>query len=313
MSRHLRDSGRWADGAEGQATRDWCWRAEIAKLRRMIRRVGVSLLFIFPSLSLFAHLSLANSTHYGTPRRIPSSPPPASGSPPGEATALLQFLPPAKVRKGRILRRQIPSADAANRRKCDRQRPCSHCIVGYPKGENRGGCESLWCNTSQKRHLESTCTYTDSSSPSSESRQLHADPSATYDSSPSASGLGGIATPSSSASIPSPEATDLHLTRSGTGFKDSTHWTTVLSGVTETGDPVPAETAFGDGSSPLDQTVLLFEGCKRATQQALLDALPPRRKSDALVAFYFRAQEYRCTQNRWSYSRIPADSLSEQL
>ncbi|KAI8652728.1 Fungal-trans domain-containing protein [Fusarium keratoplasticum] len=47
------------------------------------------------------------------------------------------------------------------KRKCDRQRPCSHCI---------------------KRHLESTCTYTDSSSPSSESRQLHADPSATYDS-----------------------------------------------------------------------------------------------------------------------------------
>ncbi|KAI8653441.1 Fungal-trans domain-containing protein [Fusarium keratoplasticum] len=57
------------------------------------------------------------------------------------------------------------------KRKCDRQRPCSHCI---------------------KRHLESTCTYTDSSSPSSESRQLHADPSATYDSSPSASGLAVI-------------------------------------------------------------------------------------------------------------------------
>ncbi|RSL88387.1 hypothetical protein CEP51_001772 [Fusarium floridanum] len=109
----------------------------------------------------------------------------------------------------------------------------------------------------------------------------------------SACGIGGLATPSSSASVPSPETTDLHLTKSGTGFKDSTHWTNVLGGVTETEDQVQTETAFGDGSPPLDQTVLLFEGCKHATHQELLDGLPPRRECDALVAFYFRAQEYR--------------------
>ncbi|KAI8712742.1 Fungal-trans domain-containing protein [Fusarium sp. LHS14.1] len=158
------------------------------------------------------------------------------------------------------------------KRKCDRQRPCSHCI---------------------KRHLGPTCAYTDSPSPSSASRQLQPISPVAYDCSPSASGPGGLATPSSSASFPSPEATDLHLTRSGTGFKDSTHWTNVLSGVTETEHPAQVETASDDSSPPLDHTVLLFEGCKRATRQELLDALPPRRESDAFVAFYFRAQEYR--------------------
>ncbi|EEU35578.1 uncharacterized protein NECHADRAFT_86811 [Fusarium vanettenii 77-13-4] len=110
---------------------------------------------------------------------------------------------------------------------------------------------------------------------------------------PSASGLGGLATPSSSASVPSPESTDLHLTESGTGFKNSTHWTTVLSGVAETEDTAQVGTTLEDGSLPVDHTVLLFEGCRRVTKQELLGALPPRRESDALVAFYFRAQEYR--------------------
>ncbi|RSL48148.1 hypothetical protein CEP53_009654 [Fusarium sp. AF-6] len=144
-----------------------------------------------------------------------------------------------------------------------------------------------------KRHLASTCTYTESPSPSPTSRQLYTASPTTYVSSPSTGGLGGLATPNTSASVPSPETTDLHLTRSGTGFKDSTHWANVLGGVTETEDQVQAETVFSDGSSPLDQTVLLFEGCKHATHQELLDGLPPRRECDALVAFYFRAQEYR--------------------
>ncbi|KAL4780623.1 fungal-specific transcription factor domain-containing protein [Aspergillus varians] len=113
----------------------------------------------------------------------------------------------------------------------------------------------------------------------------------------SVSELDGLATPRSSASAPSPEATELKLTKSGTGFKDSTHWTSVLSGVTEEkgqDDPAGTETAFDDGSSPLDLNVLLFEGgCKRATDQELLESLPSRRESDALVAFYFRDQEYR--------------------
>ncbi|KAJ5528344.1 fungal specific transcription factor domain-containingprotein [Penicillium frequentans] len=120
--------------------------------------------------------------------------------------------------------------------------------------------------------------------------QLHAiSPTAQHlheDNSTYASELGGLATPSSSASITSPEAINLELTASGTGFKDPTHWTSVLSGVTE---------AKGqDDSSPsLDQNVLLFEGCKNATNQEILNAMPPRRESDGLVALYFRAQEYR--------------------
>ncbi|KAH7254653.1 hypothetical protein B0J15DRAFT_558938 [Fusarium solani] len=130
---------------------------------------------------------------------------------------------------------------------------------------------------------------------------------------PSASELSGLATPRSLTSVPSPEATNLHLTRSGTGFKDSTHWTTVLSGVTETKDqedPVQAETAFDDGSSPLDQTVLLFEGCKHVTHQELLDGLPPRRESDALIAFYFRAQEYRLVKYNEFWKDPSAASVS---
>ncbi|GIJ83269.1 hypothetical protein Asppvi_002088 [Aspergillus pseudoviridinutans] len=141
----------------------------------------------------------------------------------------------------------------------------------------------------QKHHLEQTCTYADLREPSSPCGQLHL-----KDSSASVSGLGGLATPSSSASVPSPERADLKLTKSGTGFKDSTHWTSVLSDVTAAKEgAIPSETAFDDGSSPLEQNVLLFEGCKHATDQELLDAMPPRRESDALVALYFRAQEYR--------------------
>lgn len=124
------------------------------------------------------------------------------------------------------------------------------------------------------------------------------------DSGTSVSGLSSFATPSSSASISSPDATDLQLTKSGTGFKDSTHWTTVLSEVTETNfqghtqDETRPEAAFNDGSLPLEQleqNVLLFEGCRKATDQELLDSLPSRKEADTLVALYFRAQEYRCT------------------
>ncbi|KAF4211490.1 hypothetical protein CNMCM8980_002002 [Aspergillus fumigatiaffinis] len=144
-------------------------------------------------------------------------------------------------------------------------------------------------NADQTHHLEQTCTYVDSQAPSSPCRQLHLDDSGT-----SVSGLGGLPTPSSSASVPSPEAADLKLTKSGTGFKDSTHWTSVLSGVTEAPEgAIPSETAVDDGSSPLEQNVLLFDGCKHATDQELLDAMPSRRESDSLVALYFRAQEYR--------------------
>ncbi|KAJ5191907.1 uncharacterized protein N7498_010892 [Penicillium cinerascens] len=133
--------------------------------------------------------------------------------------------------------------------------------------------------------------------------QLHAiSPTAQHlheDSSTSVSELGGLATPSSSASVPSPEATDLKLTESGTGFKDSTHWTSVLSGVIEAKGQnhplgaIQSEPAFDEGSSPLDQNVLLFEGFKHATNQDLLGSMPSRKESDGLVALYFRAQEYR--------------------
>lgn len=155
-------------------------------------------------------------------------------------------------------------------------------------------------NIDQKHHLESTCTYADSPAASSPCRQLHAiSPATQHLLEDSSASVGGFATPSSSASVPSPEATDLKLTKSGTGFKDSTHWASVLNGVTEAkgqDDPLGAiqsETALDDGSSPLDENVLLFEGCKHATDQELLDSMPPRKESDGLVAFYFRVQEYR--------------------
>lgn len=182
------------------------------------------------------------------------------------------------------------------------------------------------CDVDQKNHLEPACTYAHSPVPFSPSRQLHAiSPDTQYllkDSSGVVRGLGGLATPSSSASVPSPEATDLKLTKSGTGFKDSTHWTSVLSGVTEAkgqDDPagaIPSETAFDDGLSPLDHSVLLFEGCKPATDRELLDLMPPRRESDGLVALYFRAQEYRCKCARdaiyKAHLRVPADTRFKQ-
>ncbi|KAJ5801899.1 fungal specific transcription factor domain-containingprotein [Penicillium pulvis] len=146
------------------------------------------------------------------------------------------------------------------------------------------------CNADQKSHLEPTCTYVNSLAPGYPSRQLHAiSPTAQHfheDNSTYATELGVLATPSSSASIASPETINLELTESGTGFKDPTHWTSVLSGVTEA-------KGQDDPSSSLDQNVLLFEGCKHATNQELLSSMPPRRESDGLVALYFRAQEYR--------------------
>lgn len=170
------------------------------------------------------------------------------------------------------------------------------------------------CNVDQKSQLEPTCTYVNSLAPCYPSRQLHAispsvqhlhEDKSTYDSE-----LGGLATPSSSASIPSPEAIDLKLSESGTGFKDPTHWTSVLSGVTEA-------KGQDDCSSSLDQNVLLFEGCKHATNQELLNSMPPRRESDGLVALYFRAQEYRCKCPRDSRYRAnsgtPTDARSKQL
>lgn len=165
------------------------------------------------------------------------------------------------------------------------------------------------CDVDQKHHREPTCTYADSPTPSSPSKELRALSPATEhpaeDSGVSVSGgLGGLATPSSSHaasySVPSPEPSDLKLTKSGTGFKDSTHWTSVLSGVTEakarddSAGAIQPETTFDDGLPSLEQNVLLFEGCKHPTDQELFASMPPRREADGLVAFYFRAQEYRC-------------------
>ncbi|OAQ85890.1 fungal specific transcription factor domain-containingprotein [Purpureocillium lilacinum] len=164
------------------------------------------------------------------------------------------------------------------------------------------------CDVDQKHHREPTCTYADSPTPSSPSKELRALSPATEhpaeDSGVSVSGgLGGLATPSSSHaasySVPSPEPSDLKLTKSGTGFKDSTHWTSVLSGVTEakarddSAGAIQPETTFDDGLPSLEQNVLLFEGCKHPTDQELFASMPPRREADGLVAFYFRAQEYR--------------------
>ncbi|KAJ5987990.1 hypothetical protein N7481_003200 [Penicillium waksmanii] len=109
----------------------------------------------------------------------------------------------------------------------------------------------------------------------------------------------GLATPSSSASFSSPGATDLELTKSGTGFKDSTHWTSVLDGVSETNghsnlpSAFQSEITFKQDSLAPNQNVLLFQGCKHATDQEILDSMPPKGECDRLVAIYFRAQEYR--------------------
>ena len=165
----------------------------------------------------------------------------------------------------------------------------------------------------QKYRVEETCTYAELPPASSSPRRFHL----AEDSSASAGEFGGLGTPSSLDSAPSPDATDLRLTNAGTGFKDSTHWTSVLSGVTEaksqddTGGAAQTEAVFDDGSSPSDQNVLLFEGCKHATYQELLDSMPPRREADSLVAFYFRVQEYRCrcdAKQLVGHPRTPADT-----
>ncbi|KAH8678551.1 fungal-specific transcription factor domain-containing protein, partial [Xylariales sp. PMI_506] len=136
----------------------------------------------------------------------------------------------------------------------------------------------------QKHHIEPTCTYNNSVARACPPAQLR---------------LGEPGTPSSSSSVSSPVATGLKLTKYGTGFKNPTHWTFALNGVTEgSGQEAPlgtnqSETAFEDGTSSFDQNVLLFEGCKQVSDQELLDSIPLRRESDSLVAFYFRALGYR--------------------
>lgn len=72
-------------------------------------------------------------------------------------------------------------------------------------------------------------------------------------------------------------------------------------------DETQPEAALNDDSLPLEQqeqNVLLFEGCRQATDQELLDSLPSRREADSLVALYFRAQEYRCTSGNGYGSRL---------
>jgi hypothetical protein len=43
---------------------------------------------------------------------------------------------------------------------------------------------------------------------------------------------------------------------------------------------------------PLYQSVLLFEGCKQATERELRAALPPRAIADALIASYFQLLKF---------------------
>ncbi|KAJ5741023.1 hypothetical protein N7493_000895 [Penicillium malachiteum] len=113
------------------------------------------------------------------------------------------------------------------------------------------------------------------------------------------SGLGSPATLIDPASISSPAAADLQLTKSATGFKGPTHWTTVSNGMTDGNDQGYAqnatqpEAAFDDSPPLPEQNVLLFEGCKQVTDRELLNSLPQRREADSLVTLYFRAQEYR--------------------
>ncbi|CAI7624623.1 unnamed protein product [Penicillium pancosmium] len=151
-------------------------------------------------------------------------------------------------------------------------------------------------NVHQKHHLAPTCTYAGSPIPhtSTPPRKFFEESSTT-----TASEAYGLVTPSSSASVPSPGATDLGLTKSGTGFKDSTHWTSVLDGVSDTNNQDDSSSAFQsditlkeDSLAP-NQNVLLFQGCKHATDQEILDSMPPKGECDRLIALYFRAQEYR--------------------
>ena len=177
-------------------------------------------------------------------------------------------------------------------------------------------------NVDQKHHLEPTYTYAHSPAPCSLPGQLHlissTHPHLYEDSRTSVSELGGRVTPSSLASIPSLEATELRSTKSGTGFKDSTHWTSALSGVTEAKGQgvslgaIQPEPAFDHCSSPLDQNVPLFEGCKHATDQELLSSITPRREPDSLVSLYFRAQEYRCRCARDAGFRVHSRPLADR-
>jgi hypothetical protein len=149
-------------------------------------------------------------------------------------------------------------------------------------------------NADQKHNLASTCTYANSSVPHALSRNT------SRKSKTNRSKVCGLATPSSSASVPSPGTTDLELTKSGTGFKDSTHWTFVLEGALDINGhdistyAIQSEAAFERDSPAAIRNVLLFEGCDHATDQEILDSMPSKVECDRLVALYFRTQEYRC-------------------
>lgn len=147
----------------------------------------------------------------------------------------------------------------------------------------------------QAHNMKSSCSYAvDALSPHSSLRDLRAGPGA------SLRQTDDLPTPSSSSSFASPGGISPHSKNDGRGFNYSTHWSTVLNSATisrhnnRLGSGTQPKATADDVSRVAEHSVLLFEGYKHVTEEALFESLPTRREADSLVSFYFRAQEYRC-------------------
>ncbi|KAK9780176.1 putative Fungal-specific transcription factor domain-containing protein [Seiridium cardinale] len=102
---------------------------------------------------------------------------------------------------------------------------------------------------------------------------------------------------STSSSSNPPEGLDLG--DCGSGYKARSHWTSILNDVEELKDNtfVPGGSILdavtvGQSQTELPPSVLLLQGCRHASEEELLAALPSRANADRLVAYYFVATEF---------------------
>ncbi|KAH6651555.1 fungal-specific transcription factor domain-containing protein [Truncatella angustata] len=205
-----------------------------------------------------------------------------------EAERVPRRLPPPNRRRDKTRF----SCHTCHRRKlkCDRKQPCARCV--------KSGCGI-------------SCTYVGSFlstgvSPSCRPlAPLSAEQPVVHDTyqrqaSPTTNDL--------EASIPSPAIAlsdlvsdlrgNLDLGNSESGYKATSHWTSILNDVREV-EETPAlsgdrrlDAVTTDQDSSLTPNVLLLQGCRQASKEEILASLPRRAVADRLVAHYFAATEF---------------------
>ncbi|KAI1333201.1 hypothetical protein F5Y16DRAFT_407151 [Xylariaceae sp. FL0255] len=174
------------------------------------------------------------------------------------------------------------SCNLCRRRKlrCDRQHPCGNC---------------------KRRELGPTCTYVNGLPPAAPPIAIHDRLRHLEDLVVSYIGSDNAPLPRTSPcrelQDESPVSSDFgSLKRSSTEtkYQDQTHWHSILDAITElkgdvaeAGDPKPPRTNLDTPSSPTRNAPLLYGGCRPASREEILAAIPSKTVVDALVLDYF--------------------------